>query len=186
MAPNWIASQSATLPQASLLNITAKKYFCPTHCGPGAHAGVFHHLSLHRGRRYAAARTAHCLQSEFGKLCGRTSQYAASSLREMTFSLIAFKNQHCVSDILFGIQVKVWHCGTYLFLFKRKNVSRSKLCEVLRFVYNALWESFLRAYLELQRKLCWPMVSQGEKPGRMSCDKVVNIIILTLSYLSLF
>lgn len=139
VAANWIASQSATLPQASLFNISVRKYLRHTRCRPAAHTGVFRHLSLHRGRRYAAARTAHCLQSEFGKLRSRTLQYAASSLRGTTSSLIAFENQRCVSDLLFGIQVKVWRCGTYLFLFEWNKVSRSKLCELC--VYKALWES---------------------------------------------
>lgn len=90
----------------SLFNISARKDFRHTRCGPTAHAGVFRHLSLHRGRRCAAARMAYCLQGEFGKLCGRKPQYAVSLLRGMTSSLMAFENQRSVSDALFGFQPK--------------------------------------------------------------------------------
>lgn len=100
-APNWITC---------LFNISAREDLRHTRCGPAAHAGVFRHLSLHRGWRCAAARTAYCLQGKFGKLCGRTPQYAVSLLRGMTFSLTAFKNQRGVSDELFGLPAKALHC----------------------------------------------------------------------------
>lgn len=102
-APYWITSHSATLVCSTFQR---GKDFRGSRRGPAAHAGVFRHLSLHRGRRCAAARMAYCLQGQFGKLCGRKPQYAVSLLRGTTSSLMAFENQRSVSDALFGFRPK--------------------------------------------------------------------------------